>query len=255
MLRQSDLPSKASFRINKSGNGFHVSAMDIMNFVSGSSSTARLKKYKSENKDHGMVMGPMCHRLQTDGSIEEIKHPKDGQLVLNVENLHSFVSWLLHHSKKSQSKIQRVLDSFKMTSEVHESKFSAMPQEDILSFLEQILPKPYKLYRELKIGQYRVDGYIPRARLVLECDEHDHAGYDSCSEADRESFLKDILECTIIRFDPYELEMTEIVRKVMGELLNMHGMACANLSDNSDTDDDDDEDEEDDEEDAASDDN
>jgi very-short-patch-repair endonuclease len=53
------------------------------------------------------------------------------------------------------------------------------------------------------VKPYFVDMYFPLHRLVVECDEHGHVGYDTVQEAERTKFITTELQCSWVRFDPY----------------------------------------------------
>ena len=51
-------------------------------------------------------------------------------------------------------------------------------------------------------GRYKIDLYIPDYRLAIEIDENDHNDRSPDYEENRENFLKKMLNCTFLRFDP-----------------------------------------------------
>ena len=52
-------------------------------------------------------------------------------------------------------------------------------------------------------GGYRVDLYLAKYRIAIECDEAGHLGYCSERESLRESTIKSALGCSFVRFNPY----------------------------------------------------
>ena len=55
-----------------------------------------------------------------------------------------------------------------------------------------------------KYGEYFLDAYLPDHNIVLECDEHDHAGYDKGKEAMRSREIgAELKDPTFIRFNPH----------------------------------------------------
>jgi very-short-patch-repair endonuclease len=80
--------------------------------------------------------------------------------------------------------------------------------------------------REQDIGKYRADLLIHRAKVVLECDEHGHAGYPSHKEEARTKFLetttlfKEPRGYTIFRFNPDcdKVKLLEWIFMVLAEL-------------------------------------
>jgi very-short-patch-repair endonuclease len=53
------------------------------------------------------------------------------------------------------------------------------------------------------IDRYRVDLYIPKYNIVVECDENEHKDRDVEYETERELYITNKLNCIFIRYDPY----------------------------------------------------
>jgi very-short-patch-repair endonuclease len=58
--------------------------------------------------------------------------------------------------------------------------------------------------RQFKIGPYRIDLYLHKARIAIECDEGGHPFYDARDEKKRQLFIIETLDCQILRFNPDE---------------------------------------------------
>lgn len=58
------------------------------------------------------------------------------------------------------------------------------------------------MYKQFKVGKYRVDLYIEEYNLVVECDEYNHSNRNPQEEKERELFIKEELECDFVRFNP-----------------------------------------------------
>ena len=74
-----------------------------------------------------------------------------------------------------------------------------------------------KTYTQFKVGQYRLDLYIPKYNLAIECDEFNHSNRDPEYEEQRESFIKNELNCEFIRFNPDAKNFSTY--DVIGEIL------------------------------------
>ena len=59
-----------------------------------------------------------------------------------------------------------------------------------------------KTYTQFKVDRYRLDLYIPKYNLAIECDEFNQSTRDPEYEEQRESFIKNKLNCEFIRFNP-----------------------------------------------------
>lgn len=55
------------------------------------------------------------------------------------------------------------------------------------------------------VGKYRIDLYLPKYKIVIECDEFNHIQYDTEKENIRTDYLKQI-GCRLIRFNPDNIE-------------------------------------------------
>ena len=56
---------------------------------------------------------------------------------------------------------------------------------------------------QFPVGKYRIDLYLPRYKIAVECDEHGHKDRSTDRECERELFITEQLGCQWIRFDPH----------------------------------------------------
>ncbi|KAK9864118.1 hypothetical protein WJX84_008560 [Apatococcus fuscideae] len=57
--------------------------------------------------------------------------------------------------------------------------------------------------KQLSIGPYRIDLYLRKLKIAIECDENNHSAYDQLRESQRQKFIEEELGCTFVRFNPY----------------------------------------------------
>lgn len=50
---------------------------------------------------------------------------------------------------------------------------------------------------------YRIDLYLAKPRIAIECDEREHSCYNKKKELKREQLLRKSLGCSFVRFNPY----------------------------------------------------
>lgn len=89
--------------------------------------------------------------------------------------------------------------------------YSAAPQLDVhrrfteLEICADLIQAFHSLdpVRQYIVGRYRIDLYLRRVKVAIECDEHGHRKYSSDAEAARESFIVSREGCRFVRFDPY----------------------------------------------------
>jgi very-short-patch-repair endonuclease len=72
------------------------------------------------------------------------------------------------------------------------------------------------MFKQFKVGRYRVDLYIEKYNLVVECDEYDHTKYNRREEEERELFIRSELGCDFIRFNPDAKEFS--IFSVLGDI-------------------------------------
>jgi very-short-patch-repair endonuclease len=97
-------------------------------------------------------------------------------------------------------------------------------QEELFDIIQAAI-LPIKIKRELKVGKYRVDGYIKEYGIIIECDENGHKKYNQEEEIKREQYIMDCLDTPdIVRFNPDDInfnigyvikEILDIIRRVL----------------------------------------
>lgn len=58
-------------------------------------------------------------------------------------------------------------------------------------------------FQQFKVGNYRIDLYIPEYKIAIECDEFNHSKYIE-EEILRQIYIEETLGCQFIRFNPDE---------------------------------------------------
>jgi very-short-patch-repair endonuclease len=73
---------------------------------------------------------------------------------------------------------------------------------------------------QYRVGPYRIDLYIPKYKLAVECDEHDHSAYPGQDEAARQTFIESALGCTFIRFNPdaQEFNIGTVINRMLMQM-------------------------------------
>lgn len=77
-----------------------------------------------------------------------------------------------------------------------------------LTFIENIYEGIYRMKREYRVENYRIDLYIFDLNLAIECDEGDHKGYNCELELKRQQTIESLLGCQFIRFNPCAKDFT-----------------------------------------------
>jgi hypothetical protein len=95
------------------------------------------------------------------------------------------------------------------------------PETNIVSKLVRVIPST--CFPEFRIGEYRVDLYVPEYRLIVEIDEHGHQDRKADHEIKRERDICQYLPgCAFYRFDPYSpnFDIDKVIRGVMHLIVN-----------------------------------
>lgn len=67
---------------------------------------------------------------------------------------------------------------------------------------------------------YRIDLYLAKYRIAVECDEYGHSRYCKKQEAKRTRTIKKALGCSFVRFDPYvvDFNLGAVIAEIRGLL-------------------------------------
>ena len=70
---------------------------------------------------------------------------------------------------------------------------------------------------QFAIGHYRIDLYLPKQKIAVECDENGHADRDPMAERERETYIKNHLDCRFLRFNPdiKNFNIYTVIQKLM----------------------------------------
>lgn len=129
--------------------------------------------------------------------------------------------WLLSYMarwRKSRTDKSAVLKRFGLDSE-DDTDVTAPIEISVLDDLEAACPFAIRRQHELSLDdpsgtktKLRLDAYLPRLRIAIEVDEHDHAQYDTADERERETVLRDH-NIVLLRFNPHD---PDVVRRTQG---------------------------------------
>lgn len=129
-----------------------------------------------------------CKLQATDGKLYQTR-------LLNKKGIKAIIS-IAERPIETKNKVVNIIDS-KWSFHNH----LRSRQEDEYIHLIQTTFKSFHSKREVKIDDYRCDLLFPDFKLVIECDEYGHRGYDEALEIKRENHIKS-KGYDIIRFNP-----------------------------------------------------
>jgi very-short-patch-repair endonuclease len=75
-------------------------------------------------------------------------------------------------------------------------------EADCLSVLEAAFSDSTPI-RQYSVQSYRIDLYLERWGIAIECDEYGHKSIDKSLEANRQLAIEKILGCVFVRFNPH----------------------------------------------------
>ena len=139
-----------------------------------------------------------------------------------LSQLKAFLTWTQQRTRKSSDKKTALFRKFNIELAPEEVRALPIPVEtEVIEFLEKVLP--FELETQYRVGQYRLDAFIPRLRLGIHIDEHGHRGYNEKDEKKYDTALRDAnIEC--LRFNPHQKYLhgpaLELVRRVWNKTLS-----------------------------------
>ena len=138
--------------------------------------------------------------------LEWPKNSQPDEYYLNEEGIRELVL---------KSKQPKAADSVEhLGINVHKHKYTSKENDSI-----EIIMKTFhgeKMERQFKIGNYRIDLYLPEHKIAVECDEFDHIGRDINYEIFRQKFIEEQLQCTSVRYNPddKDFDMALVLNKI-----------------------------------------
>ena len=163
-----------------------------------------LKKHVNiENKRH---MRELKGVVSPNTPLEWPKNSQPDEYCLNEEGIRELVL------KPKQPKAADLAEHLGIN--VHKHKYTSKENDSI-----EIIMKTFhgeKMERQFKIGNYRIDLYLPEHKIAVECDEFDHIGRDINYEIFRQKFIEEQLQCTFVRYNPddKDFDMALVLNKI-----------------------------------------
>ena len=70
-----------------------------------------------------------------------------------------------------------------------------------IEFIMKVYQDIFEMHRQYRFGTYFVDLYIPKLKLVIECDENNHVDRDATFEEKRTRYIEN-QGCKFVRYNP-----------------------------------------------------
>ena len=89
-----------------------------------------------------------------------------------------------------------------------------------------------EMIHQFSARKYRIDLYIPKYKLAIECDEFDHRDRDIGYEVERQKHIEKLLNCTFVRFNPDAKDfcILEVVNKIFVQVKILFKSECLGRS-------------------------
>ena len=114
----------------------------------------------------------------------------------------------------SKSRKPYVIDfSNKLNIDISSKIYTCIEADTIKCIIEAFSNE--EMIHQYKIAPYIVDLYFPKYKLIIECDETHHR-YDIKNDKERENYIKENIDCTFIRYDPYskDFNIFKVINKI-----------------------------------------
>ena len=166
---------------------------------------AHVRKFWGLAKILMSVEGLDTHEMPQRHDIEAAPHargdwpgPKDEQNKTDKFLSKKGVQYVISRSRKSTYNLRMLAKALGIY--VHENKPPFKEQETILNVMTAF--KGEKMRTQYNVDGYRIDLYLPKHKLVLECDEFHHRDRDIGYEVERQKHVEEMLGCKFIRYNP-----------------------------------------------------
>ena len=172
----------------------------------------RITIYKSTNRNHAVEMCIPTHRWDPELKKSIPLKTKKQTPCADVEHTLRFMSYCVHRSSYPHQQTEEITEKFE---HIHKSEITPLTEKEIVRQIRSALP--WMCCPQFAIGPYRIDMYIPRFKIAVECDEFDHVQYNKIDEETRQNFISYQLGCSWVRFDPYteNFSVLNVVREIL----------------------------------------
>jgi len=120
----------------------------------------------------------------------------------------------------SKSRKPQVIDfSNKLNIDISSKIYTCIEADTIKCIMEAFSSE--EMIHQYKIAPYIVDLYFPKYNLIIECDETHHK-YDIKNDKERENYIKENIDVTFIRYDPYskDFNIFKIINKIYTSIIS-----------------------------------
>ena len=207
---------KSDIRIRFTSDGY-VALYDILQIMGiTTNEKKRVAKYKTAIRKHCIqLLSPTQKWNPESESIVDIKSAKETPCA-DLPHTIKFMGYFLK-KVADEVDVRKVIERFQLPESILTLPTDIQPhtEKEILGKLVQALPWP--CITQFAIGSHRIDLYIPKYKIAVECDEFDHVQYNTLDEEARQLFISKQLTCNWVRFDPYNENFCifNVIRRIL----------------------------------------
>lgn len=190
-----------------------LSAYDVMRAAGWPNGhKSKLDRYKLADMNHGIETA--CIRARWEHNQLHTMFGAEAPMC-NLETARRLVCYVLRRNSKSQDEVKQVLENFGIPASMFESAITSQPEKDSIGMIARCIP--FESIPQFNLGDYRIDLYFPDLRIAIECDENNHSAYDTTQEMKRHCFIREQLQCELIRYDPFapNFSACDVIRMIV----------------------------------------
>lgn len=144
-------------------------------------------------------------------------HKFDGQRqkdtpVVTECQYRAFVPLIIAHTRMSSLRVNEVKEQLGLE---HLMVVSATAEYETIDVIEAAFVN-FGPIRQFAVADYRIDLYLTRLDIAIECDESNHQGYDRDAEKLRIDTISAIKKCVWVRYNPYKtgFNVGEVISRI-----------------------------------------
>lgn len=180
----------------KLDGGLIISVPDLANVLGINNASGMIKKLKPSYKvKRGMI---------TNGGNQEVNYiTKDG------------LFHILSSSRSTKAK--------EIAQELGLKVITTVVEQDTTQTIINSIKGIIRYELQYSVGGYRIDMYLPRLKLAIECDENDHKMNREEDEIERQSYIEEAEQCRFIRYDPYSktFNIGNVINEIFSEYVRV----------------------------------
>jgi very-short-patch-repair endonuclease len=182
-------------------------------FNLGYTKTTRNKKYLRKDKIIN-ICNALCLKYYNN-KIRTININKDNDFYNIYCSLKDIVLLARYSKCKNKYKFGQWLENTFNVQVVGDEKF----EHDFIPVIRESL-KIFNPIEQFQVLNYKIDLYLPKYKIAIECDEYCHKDH-KLEDAIRQEEIENILHCKFIRFEPTrDLNVGIIINKILKEILH-----------------------------------